>query len=303
MQQVGDKPVSPNALVAEIGQGHALRQRAGADHLNAVGVQFHEDVGAVEKPVAVHHRIGDRFAQCLHRILRDVLASQALDSISGAGVALDEAHGILDVRNDAAVEILAVQDVNLVRAAPKQTSDVRIREEVAHVLSEEQHTGVAEQQPVVNPLRHFDVHQHVFHRPGRDAGKPQPRIELVSVEVLRVVEARAWREIKQDLALGAEEVAYLVTAELLRLRPLPPEEAVTALHRLRVAFPHLHHEHLAHPIRNHLHRRVTVAGDVLDPRPQRIAVLDALHLAVVGHAEQNPAADGVGERDKLSSKG
>ena len=192
LQQVGDKRVPPNAPVAEIGQGHALRQRAGADYLNAVGVQFHEDVGAVEEPVAVHHRVGDRFAQCLHRILGDVLASQALDSISGAGVAFDEAHGVLNVRHDAAVEVLTVQDVNLVRATPKEASDVRLGEEVLHVLGEEQYAGVAEQQPVAGRLRHFYVHQHVLHRSGRDAGKPQPGVELVVVKILRVVEARAW---------------------------------------------------------------------------------------------------------------
>ena len=170
VQQIGDERISSHRLVAEIGHGHPLRQGTGADHLDSIGVHLDEDIGTVKEPIAVHHRVGDRLPHGLHRVLRDVLAPQALDAVRQAGVALDEAHGVLNVGHDAAVEVLAVQDVNLVRAAPKQAGDVRVREKAPHVLGEEQHTGVAEQQPVTGALRHFDVHQHVFHRTaGRDA--------------------------------------------------------------------------------------------------------------------------------------
>ena len=193
--------------------------------------------------------------------------------------------------------------MNLVRAASEQASDVRLGEEVPHVLGKKQHAGVAKQKPVARSFRHFDVYQHVFDRmPRRNVGEPQPRVELVSIEVLRVVEARTGREVEPDHALGAEEVAYLAPAELLRLRPLPPEEAFAALHRLLIALPHLHGEHLAHPIGEHLHWRVAVAGDVLNPRPQRIGVLDALHNPVVAHAEQNPAARRIRQGDQRSGE-
>ena len=194
--------------------------------------------------------------------------------------------------------------MNLVRAATKQASDVPLGEEVPHVLGEEQHTGVSEQQTTTVALRHFDVHEHVFHRmPTRYAGQPQPRIELRPVEVFRVVEARAGREVEPDHAFGAEEVAYLVAAHLLRHRALPPEEPVAALDGLGVALPNLHREHVAHPFGQHLHRRIAVAGDVLDSRPQRVGVLDALHHAFVVHAEQNPAAGRVGQRNQLPCEG
>ena len=158
--------------------------------------------------------------------------------------------------------------MNLVRVAPKQAGDVRIREEAPHVLGEEQYAGVAKQQPVAGALRHVDVHQHVFHRmPRRDAGQPQPPIELIAVEVPGIVEARARREIEPDHALGAEEVAYLLPAHLLGHRALPPEEPVAALHGLGVALPHLHSEHVTHPLGQHLHRRIAVAGDVLNSGP------------------------------------
>ena len=194
--------------------------------------------------------------------------------------------------------------MNLVRAAPKQAGDVRLGEKVPHVLGEEQHAGVAEEQAVTVALRHFDVHQHVFHRmPTRYAGQPQPRIEFRPVEVLRVAETRARHEVEPDHAFGAEEVAYLVAAHLLRHRALPPEEPVAALHGLCVALPHLHREHVADPSGQHLHRRVAVAGDVLNSRPQRVGVLDALHHAIVAHAKQNPAAGRVGQGDQLPRKG
>ena len=306
VQQIGDERVSPHRLVAEIGHRHALRQRAGADHLDAVGVKLHEDVGGIgHEPIAVHYRVGDGLAHRLHRVLRDVLAPQTLDAIRQARVALDEAHGFLNVRNDTALEVLAIQNVNLVRAPPKQAGDVRLGEEVAHPLGKEQHAGIAEQQPVAGTLGYFDVHQHVFHRmpSSGDAGEPQPRIELIAVEILRVVEAWAGREVEADHSFGTEEISYLVAAELLRHRALPPKEPVAAMHGLGVALPHLHREHIAHAIRQHLHRWIAVAGNVLNPRPQRVGVLDALHYPIVSYAKQDLAARGVGQRHQLPCEG
>ena len=47
-------------------QGQTLGQTTGADHLNSVGVNLDEDVGAVAKSVSVHECIGDRLAQGQH---------------------------------------------------------------------------------------------------------------------------------------------------------------------------------------------------------------------------------------------
>ena len=289
--------------MAEVVHVQALRQSPGAAHLDAVGVELDEDVGAFEEPVAVHDRVGDRLAQRLHRVLRHVLPPQALDPVGGAGVALDEAHGVLDVGDDAAVEVLPVQDVDLVRAPPEQARDVRLREEMPHVPGEEEHAGVAEQQPAPVPLGRLDVDQHVLHRqPGGDVRVPEPGVELPAVEVFRVPEAGAGRQVEPDRPLRAEEVADLVAAELLRHRALPPEEAVAALHRLGVALAHVDHEHSVHRLRQHLHRRVAVAGDVLHAGAQGVGVSDPLHGTVVAHAEENLAADGVRQRDDLAGE-
>ena len=102
VQQVGDEGVPPDAPVSKVGQGRPLGQAAGAAHLDSVGVGLDEHVGAVEEPVAVHDGVGDRLAQGLHRILRDVLPPQALDPVGGAGIASDKTHGVFDVRHDPA---------------------------------------------------------------------------------------------------------------------------------------------------------------------------------------------------------
>lgn len=64
-------------------------------------------------------------------------------AVGGAGAALDEPHGILDVGHDAAVEVLAVEDVHLVGAFRQQARDVGLVEEMPHVPGEEEHPGTA----------------------------------------------------------------------------------------------------------------------------------------------------------------
>ena len=189
MQQVGNEGVPPNAPVSKVGQSQPLGQAAGAAHLDSVGVDLDKDVGAVEEPVSVHDGVRDRLAQGLHRILRDVVPPQALDPIGGTSIALDEAHGVFDVRHNPAVEVLAVQDTNLVRALAQQAGDVRLREETAHVPCEEEHARVSEEQLVARPLGDLDVDQHVLDwRSSGDAGLAEPDVELVVVEILRIAE-------------------------------------------------------------------------------------------------------------------
>ena len=153
-------------------QGQTLGQAAGAGHLNSVGVYLDEDVGTVEKPVAVHDRIGDRLAQGLHWVLRDVLPLESLDPVGGASIALDETQSVLDVGHKPAVKILAIQDVNLILALCQQTGDVGLREEMTHVTGEEEHTRISEKQFVAHSLGGLNVGQHVLDR--RAAGRLCP---------------------------------------------------------------------------------------------------------------------------------
>ena len=119
MKQVRNERISPNAHLSEIGRGQALGQAAGTDHVDAIRIDLDEDVGTLEEPVAVHDGVGDGFPHGLHRVLWDVLPPQALDSVRHASVALDEPHGLFDVRRDALVEILTVQDIDFVDSSPQ----------------------------------------------------------------------------------------------------------------------------------------------------------------------------------------
>ena len=144
VQHVGDQGIPAHALVPQVGQRKPLGNTARTHHLDAVGVDLDEDISTVEEPVAVHHGVGDRLAQRLHRVLRDVLASQTVDLPGRARVALDKAQGVLDVGHDPAVEVLAVKDVDLVNPSRQQAGDVRLWKEPAYPLTEEEHTCVAE---------------------------------------------------------------------------------------------------------------------------------------------------------------
>ena len=284
----------------KIGQGQALGQPAGTAHLDPIGVDLHEDVGAFEEPVAVHYGVGDRFTDGSCRVLRDVLPPQPLDPVCGTGVALDKTKGIFDVGHHTAVEVLAVEDVDLVRALRQQTGDVCLGEEVADVPGEEEHAGVAEEQPIAGPLGRLDVNEHVLRRhPFRNAGKAEPSVELLAVEVLRVAEPRTGRQVEADHPLGAKEVADFATAELLGGRTLTPEETIAALHRLAVTLAHVDCEHTVHWLDQHVHGRVTVAGNVLDAGAKRIGILDADHGTVIAHAEKDPAPDGIGQGHEI----
>ena len=206
VEQVGDQGIPPSAGAADVGEGDARGQFAGADHLDPVHVHFHEDVRPGEIPVPVHDRVGDGLAQCLHGVFLDVFPLQALNPVFGAGVAVDESHGVFDVGHHAPLQVAPVQDVHLVITLPHQAGDVRIGEELAHVFGEEQHARVAEPQLAARPLRHPDVDQHFFGG-GEvgDAGAPEPVVEFGLVEVLRIFETGAKRAVEFQGALRLEE--------------------------------------------------------------------------------------------------
>ena len=237
VEQVGNEGIAADALPAEVGKLHPLGQAAGAGDLDPVGIDLHEDIGPLHEPVAMHDRIGDGFAQGLHRIFRDVLPAQPFNPIGRAGVALDETQAILDIRNDAAGKILAVQDVHLVRALRQETGDVGLVEKMSDVLGEEENPGIAEKELGAGTLGGFDVDQNVLGAGAAgDAAQPEPGIVFLPVEVLRVAELRADRGIETDSPLAAEEIPDLIAAELLGDGALPPEIAVAALHRLCIRF-------------------------------------------------------------------
>ena len=170
-----------------------LDQAARAHHFNAVGVDLDKNVGSVNKPIAVHDRIGDCLAQGVDRVLRDVLPFEPLDPIGDASIALNETQGVLDVGHDAAVEILAIQDVDLVGAPSQQAGDVGLREETTHASGEKEDTSVAEEQCAARPLGRLCVLTSTSSTCGRPvyAGMTEPNVELLVVEVLRISEPRA----------------------------------------------------------------------------------------------------------------
>ena len=83
-----------------------------------------------------------------------------------------------------------------------------------------------------------------------------------------------------------------VTAELLRHCALAPEESIAALH-FGVAFSNMDCEYLTHRLRQNLHRRITVSGDVLDAGAQSVGVLDPRHGAVIAHPQKDLPSNGV----------
>ena len=261
VEQVGDQGIPPPAGAADVGEGDAWRQFAGADNLDPVHVHFHEDVRPGEIPVPVHDRVGDGLAQRLHGVFLDVFPLQALNPVFGAGVAVDESHGVFDVGHHAPLQVAPIQDVHLVRTLPHQAGDVRIGEELAHVFGEEQHARVAEPQLAARPLRHPDVDQH-FLGGGEvgDAGAPEPVVEFGLVEVLRVFESGAKGAVEFQGPFRLEESENFAPAEFLRHRSLPGEEPVPALHRFDLALVYMDCQHFTHRLLPHLHRRVSRAG-------------------------------------------
>ena len=190
VEQVGYDGIPPNAPVAQVAQCQALGQAAGAAYLDPVRVDLDEDVGAVKEPVPVHDCIGDGLAQGLHRILRNILPTESFNTVGRTGIALDESQGVLDVGHDPTGEVLAVQDVDLVRAFRQQAGDVRFRKEAPHVPGEEEHAGVSKKQPVTCPLGYVHVDQHVFdRRTPANAGLAEPDVELLVIEIFRILEA------------------------------------------------------------------------------------------------------------------
>jgi len=97
--------------------------------------------------------------------------------------------------------------------------------------------------------------------------------------------------------------SILFAAQLLRCRPLPPEEAVAALDRFRTALADVHHHHLTDRLDADFDRRIAVAGDVLDPGPERVAIGDPDHCSVILDPKENLPSHGIGEGCEVSRYG
>ena len=149
----------------------------------------------------MHDRVGDRLPECGRRVFGNLLAPQTLDPVGEAGVALDEAQAVFDVRDHAPREVLAVQDVELVGSLEEQAGDVGLVEEPPDLTREEEDSGVAEQQPAARALSGLDVDQDVFGAgPASDAAQSQPGIVLLAAlwngcrrECRRTKDAGGWR--------------------------------------------------------------------------------------------------------------
>ena len=248
----------------------------------------------------MHNGVRDRLPQGVGRILGNIASPQAFDAVRGTSIALHEAQGILDIGHDAAIEILAIQDMHLVGAPREQTGDVGLWKEAARVLGKEEHAGVSEEQCAVRAFSRFDVDEHVLDpRLAGDAGKTEPSIELPAIKIVRIVEPGAGRKIKSDSSFKMKHVSDFVPVQFLGYRSLTQEEAITALHRLGGTFSYVDCDYSANRFRAHLYRGITVAGDILNAGTQIVGVPGTDHGSVIAHAQKNLAADGIGKRHKF----
>lgn len=131
---------------------------------------------------------------------------------------------------------------------------------------------------------------------------PKPCVELVSVEIIGVLELGAEGCIETDPSFALEELPDFVSSQLLGGCSLTQEEPLSALDRFVLALPNGDHEDAIDGLHQHLHRRVAVAGDVLYLGPQVVRVVDAHHAAVVPNAQQNPASSAIGHGDHFPGK-
>ena len=226
---------------------------------------------------------------------------QSFNAVGRACIALYEVHGILDVSYNSAIEVLAVQDVDLRGPPRQQACDIGLGEKATHVLGKKEYSGVSEQKFAIRPLGGIYVDQNILHtRPAGDARNTDPSVELLAVEVVRVDEPRTRCEIEADGTFGAEKIADFIAAQFLRHRTLSPEKAIAALHWFGIALPDVDREHVADRLDLHRDRRIAIAGDILDPGAQCVGVPDSGYDAVIPHAEKDLPSDGVGQRDHFA---
>jgi hypothetical protein len=83
----------------------------------------------------VHDGICDRLTECCHRVLRDIFTLEFLDPVCRPRVPFDESECILDIRDDAAVEVLPVEDMDFDNAFEEEAGDVCLVEEPARMRS------------------------------------------------------------------------------------------------------------------------------------------------------------------------
>ena len=62
----------------------------------------------------------------------------------------------------------------------------------------------------------------------------------------------------------------------------------------------MNNQHISHDFHTHLHGRVAVSRNVLNLRAQGVGVPDPDNGAVVTDAQEDPAADGVGQSHNLT---
>ena len=265
VEQIGDQRVAPNASAAKIGKRQSPWQPAWTHYLDAVGVNLDKNVGSVNEPITMHNGVRDGLPQGVGGILGDIASPQAFDAVRGTSIALHEAQGILDIGHDAAVEILAIQDVHLVGASCEQTGDVGLWKKAARILGEEEHSGVPEEQRTVRSFSRSDVDQHVLGpRLAGNARKTEPGVEFSAIKIVWIVEPGTGCEIKSDSSFKTKHVSDFVSVQFLGYRSLTQEEAIAALHRLGGTFSYVDRNHGANRFRVYLYRWITIAGDVLD---------------------------------------
>ncbi len=230
-------------------------------------------LGPVVEPIPVQDGVGNGLPQRGHRVFGDLLALETSNPVGRTRVALDEAQRLFDIRCHAPGEILAIEDMDTILPLEQQARHVGLVEEAAHLASEEEHTRIAEEEAPGRALGDVEVDEHVLGRGrGRDRGALQPLAEAGRIEVSRVPEAGARSNVEAHAALPSKEVADLVARQLLGDGSLAPEEPVAALNRLDVGLANRHHDDGALTFHAKDHWRVAVAGQVLNPRAERVGI-------------------------------
>ena len=140
----------------------------------------------------MHDRIGNCLTQRGQWILRNLLAPKLLNSVGHARVAFNESQTFLNVTDNAASEILAIQHIHFVNALEQQASDIRLVKKTPWLTRKEQHTGVTKSKLALHQLGRLNVHQHFFGtRATTNAAHSNPSLIFLAVKVLRVLKARA----------------------------------------------------------------------------------------------------------------
>ena len=124
-------------LVPKSAGAEARRQAAGIDDRDAVREDLHEDVAAADRVIAVHKGVDHALAQGFHREFRMLDAVEAADLVAHRQVLQEEYLRLLEVVEQAAVEVFAVEYARTLRGLEEDAGHSGLGQEARGLLGEE----------------------------------------------------------------------------------------------------------------------------------------------------------------------